>query len=398
MIELMISSSVLVLLICFMRILLRGRISPHLQYGIWGLAVLRLMLPFNYPLNQILEAWKSRISVMNAAEAVRSKMIAGTPLEPLADNLAKGWVYHFDSADGAVSVAQKAAGIDWQLWIMVFWVLGSLSLIFWTCRVNLRLSRYLHRNRRRYRGVLPEFVTKPVYVVEGLSSPCYVGMGQGEAFYLPDFIEKDEGKVRHALAHEAGHVIHHDRLWGILRCGLLCYFWINPFIWIAAVLSRRDGEIACDETAVKLLGEEERYKYGKTLVDIVAEKGQGQALFFVSTTMSANKKTIQERIQSLVKRPRMTAAAWIAAMAGIALMTACTFSGAEPPADAASSNQSASNQAAPNQEGREAECLYLRFSDRNNPVRVSAIPQTAAGVMDSRRIRADVVVVTTGTA
>ena len=77
-------------------------------------------------------AWKSRFSVMNAAEAVRGQVIAGTVLEPLADNVVSGRVYQFGpeelSGDFAANAIQKAAGIDWQLWIMVIWVLG-LSLI-----------------------------------------------------------------------------------------------------------------------------------------------------------------------------------------------------------------------------------------------------------------------------
>ena len=47
--ETLITSSVLILGIILLRFLLRGRISPQLQYGIWGLAAIRLVMPWFYP-------------------------------------------------------------------------------------------------------------------------------------------------------------------------------------------------------------------------------------------------------------------------------------------------------------------------------------------------------------
>lgn len=323
MIEIMISSSALIGAIALLRVLLRGKVSPHMLYGLWGLVALRLLTPWLYPLQQLGNAWKSRISVMNLVQSVHDRAIAGTVLEPLADNLANGVVHRFDpvriqsvgaqaanapvtgalsgaeqaagahiagtpiagtpmggapAADILERIVQQAAGIDWQLWIMVVWVLGSICLAGWMLWVNLRFQKHLRQTRRRYQGNVPLFVTKPVYVAERLVSPCYVGIGQEEAIYLPVSVVEDAEKTRHALAHETGHVMQHDRIWGVLRCGLLCLYWVNPLVWVAAVLSRQDCELSCDETAVGLLGEEERYAYGKTLVSLIAECGQGQAL------------------------------------------------------------------------------------------------------------------------
>ena len=117
--EVLISSSALILAVCLLRFLLQNRISMKIRYGLWGLAALRLILPMFYPLQKLTDVFRSRFSVMNAAQTVRQNMIAQTDLKYLADNVATGHVYHFDAADGAVTLAQRAAGIDWQLWIMV---------------------------------------------------------------------------------------------------------------------------------------------------------------------------------------------------------------------------------------------------------------------------------------
>ena len=47
--ELLVTSSVLILALLVLRQLLRGRISRRLQYSLWGLAALRLLLPFSCP-------------------------------------------------------------------------------------------------------------------------------------------------------------------------------------------------------------------------------------------------------------------------------------------------------------------------------------------------------------
>lgn len=130
MIEVLISSSVLILAVCLMRAVSWGRISLKVRYGLWGLAALRLVYPMFYPLQNVTELFRSRFSVMNAADAVHRRIVDGTGLGPLADNVATGHVYTFEGSGRAVSLAQRAAGIDWQLWIMAVWVTGQWC---WEC-------------------------------------------------------------------------------------------------------------------------------------------------------------------------------------------------------------------------------------------------------------------------
>ena len=325
--EVLISSSALILAVCLLRFLLQNRISMKIRYGLWGLAALRLILPMFYPLQKLTDVFRSRFSVMNAAQTVRQNMIAQTDLKYLADNVATGHVYHFDAADGAVTLAQRAAGIDWQLWIMVVWVVGALVLGAWMTVVNIRFYRMLVSKRKIFHGKTPGFVTERIYTVEGMVSPCYFGLGTDEAIYLPLSIEGDEEKLRHALAHETCHAAHGDRFWGILRCVLLCYYWVNPLVWAAAILSKRDCELACDEAAVRLLGEEERYAYGRTLVSLIAQNGDRKSLFSAATTMTGGKHTVRERIHVLARHPRTTRLMAGVVVLMVAVLGACTFTG-----------------------------------------------------------------------
>ena len=47
--ETLITSSVIILMLCAIRILFKGRIRPTVQYSLWGIAAARLALPCFYP-------------------------------------------------------------------------------------------------------------------------------------------------------------------------------------------------------------------------------------------------------------------------------------------------------------------------------------------------------------
>ena len=322
MVETMITSSVLILAICLIRFVLKGKINPRIQYAMWGLVALRLLAGVFYPVGKWLSGLQSHFSVMNAADRFKERVIVGTPMEPLVDNLASGRVYRFEDAS---HVALKAAGIDWQLWIMVVWAIGTVALVVWMSSVNMKFYQMLKAQRIVYKGAIPEFVTKPVYVVPGLPSPCYFELYGDEAIYLPQEMTDSAVNVRHCLAHEMGHVKQGDLRWGSLRCGLLCMFWVNPLIWVAAVLSKRDCELSCDEIAVGFLGEQERFSYGRTLIGIISGKSETVSLFSTATTMAEGRKAIKERIEVLAKNPRRTIPMVIGIGCVVVALAACTF-------------------------------------------------------------------------
>lgn len=99
-------------------------------------------------------------------------------------------------------------------------------------------------------------------------------------------------------------------------------------LWLAAVVSSRDGELCCDEATVARLGEGERASYGRTLLAVTC---QGRSnLLLTATSMTGRGRDIKERILLLAKQPK-TAALTLAAVVLVAVVAAgCTFTGAAP--------------------------------------------------------------------
>lgn len=355
MIETLIASSALILGICLLRRLLKGRIAPQVQYSLWGIAAVRLMLPWF----EWIFGWSGRISsrfsVMNGAAAFGRRLQDSGRLSSQAELPWGGLEYRAlrlagklgEGGGGPLPLAGEAAkdgaGIAgasalWEtglqpayhiLWWI--WLIGGLLLMSWMLAANIRFFRKLARDRLPYEGDTFGLTRLPVYVVPKLSTPCFTGYGRRRAIYLTGQLAEAAAlhpdAVRHVLAHEECHGRHRDSLWGALRCLLLCFYWFHPLVWAAAFLSKQDCEMACDASAIKLLGEAERFSYGRTLIHLAEARYFAGGLFCVSPDLGNGKKAMKERIWAVARHPRMTAA--VCAVIGLALagLILCTYTG-----------------------------------------------------------------------
>lgn len=324
MFETLIASSALIAGVCGLRLLFKGKISPMVQYAMWGIPALRLLLPLVYPAQRWLKTLKSSYSVMNAVDQLQQKVVAGTRMEPLMDNLMTGRVRGYVNPE---TLAEKLAGVDWQMVILVVWLAGSVGLLVWILWVNFRFAARLRRERVPFEGDTCGATHLPVYVAPGLKSPCLVMFLGEQVIYLPDQLPGGTAQLRHILTHETCHARHHDPLWGALRCMLVCAYWINPLVWVAAALSKRDCELACDEAAVKRLGEDDRFEYGRTLIALTARKREASDVFCISSDFVYGRRTMRERIKLLAAHPRMTALSAVLVLTAAAALITCTYTG-----------------------------------------------------------------------
>lgn len=136
-------------------------------------------------------------------------------------------------------------------------------------------------------------------------------------------------RLRYVLAHEEAHLRHGDPFWSLVRCACLVIWWFHPLVWLAAVLSRRDCELAADEAAVRRLGEAERLAYGRTLLDMVAQKPAPGTLLQTATTMHAGSKDLRTRITRIASARPMKAWALVLALLLAAIAAGCVFTGTQ---------------------------------------------------------------------
>ena len=363
MIEWIVTSSALILLVLLLRALIKSRVSPRLRYALWGLVLLRLVIPVSL--------WESPASVLRAAQVNEGYQLVSTlpdnmslyengnwrsvagpdgtfQMEPDAAGRwevnqprlhnAYGWVAVpsaeearalRDQGQKAVDTAGLKRLVDVQNVLRVVWQAGIWLFMLFLAAVNGKFALGLRRGRRpdgEYHG-------RPVFIMEGLPTPCLFGLFR-PGIYLTPGLGEDEKP--HVLAHEYAHFRQRDHIWAALRGVCLALHWYNPLVWLAAYLSRRDCELSCDEGAVRLLGEENRADYGRTLVGLVSRRTTAADLACCATTMTGGKSALKERIALLVKHPRTTAVMAVLVAAACAVFAACTFTDAaeaEEPAE-----------------------------------------------------------------
>ena len=160
----------------------------------------------------------------------------------------------------------------------------------------------------------------------GLPSPCPAGLIRPAIYLTPTAIASPEG-LRHVIAHEETHARHLDPLWSLLRCVCLTVYWFDPLVWAAAFASKTDCELACDEGALRRLGESERIPYGRTLLSLIPVRHAPGNPLLTATTMTAEKRQLKDRITRIAENRQTVTTALFAAAALVALVCAVTFTG-----------------------------------------------------------------------
>ena len=324
-----VSSSVLILVVIALRYVLRGKLSLRMQYALWLLVLVRLLVPVSFG--------ASDLSVMNAVperaptvqqgtykqdiigkrnDAPTNAGTVGVPAQSMNEAAPPDLIQNVTTATVTAPTVEKT---DWARIAKTVWLAGAAALGLVFLAVNLHFGKKLRRSRER---VEETDACLPVYESGETDTPCLFGVAKPSIYVTPDTRTEAE-TLRYALAHEQTHYRHGDNLWAVLRGVCLALHWYNPLVWWAAELSRRDAELACDEATIRRIGESERAAYGRTLIRMTCEKRP--ALLVTATMMTDSGKGLRERITLLVKKPKTAAYTAVAVLLIAGLSVACTF-------------------------------------------------------------------------
>lgn len=332
MLEWIASSCALILAVLLLRRLLRGRIGPGLQYALWLLVLARLLLPVSFG--------AARVSVQNlvrdADERAASRVVTyvnqtapdPVPSEPAPAQSATAQPQYTQSAAAPqpqpeAQLTETARPVMLSDILRCAWYAGMSAMALWLIATNLAFRARLAKRARRieYPGC-----KLPLYITEAVETPCLFGVLRPAIYITPEAASEPE-TLAHSVEHELTHYRHGDHIWALLRCLCLVLHWYDPLVWLAAALSRRDAELACDEATIRRLGEAERAAYGRTLIRISCERRA--TLLRTATTMNCGKRGLRERIALIANRPKTAAYALVILILAAVAVTGCTFTGAQ---------------------------------------------------------------------
>lgn len=275
MLEWIASSCALILAVLLLRRLLRGRIGPGLQYALWLLVLARLLLPVSFG--------AARVSVQNlvrdADERAASRVVTyvnqtapdPVPSEPAPAQSATAQPQYTQSAAAPqpqpeAQLTETARPVMLSDILRCAWYAGMSAMALWLIATNLAFRARLAKRARRieYPGC-----KLPLYITEAVETPCLFGVLRPAIYITPEAASEPE-TLAHSVEHELTHYRHGDHIWALLRCLCLVLHWYNPLVWLAAALSRRDAELACDEATIRRLGEAERAAYALVILILAA--------------------------------------------------------------------------------------------------------------------------------
>ncbi|MDD7288309.1 MAG: M56 family metallopeptidase, partial [Clostridiales bacterium] len=329
--EILITSTVLIAALLVLRWVFRRTLSRRVQYALWALVLVRLLVPASLPEAEfsVLTAVSSQgeaVAVSQAGQAapIQSEGSVSTPQpsqqsQPGSDQA----VLSKQSETAAEHPVEKPAlpQVLKGIWAVGMILVGGFFLLS-----NLRFWRRLCRERELYPV---EGFSRRVYLIrdgEG-RSPFLFGLVRPAVYLTPAVAVSSPETLCHVLVHEDTHARHLDSLWALLRCVCLTIYWFDPMVWAAAACAKTDCELACDEGALARLGEDQRIPYGQTILALIpVGRGSGNP-FLTASTMAARKRQMEDRITRIAQGPRQVLAAAVAVVLLMAGVTACTFTG-----------------------------------------------------------------------
>ena len=294
--EWILSSSVITVAVILFRALLKRHISARIRYALWLPVLLRLLIPFSFG--------SSPVSVQNAIPVravVQSESEEGM-FSPEASKEMARVDLESGTADKAVSFSADHLASGSPMWsrINFFGIWLAVASCFLVA-ITISHLCYLRKLRISRYPLQEADILLPVFIVKWITAPFLAGIIH-PAIYLSDGLSDYPERLRHVLVHEETHYKHGDHIWSWLRMVALALHWYNPLVWFAAILSKHDAELACDEAALLSLGDQERKKYGETLLALTTP--QFSWLFNMSTAMTESKRSLQERICHIVVKPK----------------------------------------------------------------------------------------------
>ena len=298
--------SALILAVLLVRAIFKNRVPKRMVYTLWLVVLVKLCLPGTLVSLPILPAEETAAPVQRVELPAQTAPVVQQPVQTVT----QPQVPVQQPVSPAQEAAEPAANPLTAMQIFqIIWAVGSALLGLWLLGTWLVFAIRLHKSRR--------FLSKRggtrIYVSSAVKSPCLAGLVP--AVYLTeDVLQTNSTEL--ILRHELTHLRHLDFLWSLCRTAAVIAYWWNPFIWLAAICSKRDAELACDEAVAAGLSDAQRLAYARTILAQAPRR---------AAALSLAGPPVRERILFLTKKQRTSVLCVILALLLIVSAAGCSI-------------------------------------------------------------------------
>ena len=328
--ELTLQGGVLIGAILLLRLLGRYRLPGWTFRILWGVALVRLLVPLALPFPWNVYAGLERLLSPEAAQPIPSEsgaLVQALPVPPASD--LPGRDMPSAPQEPAWSGAAQTAPMEIP-WPAILWLAGAVLLAV-AFVVSYRRSVAVFRTAlplthpaiNRWRQCYPVLRGVPIRRCDRIRSPLTYGLVR-PVILLPKGVDCDQEEVGYILLHEGTHIKHGDAWWKLFLAAALCVHWFNPLVWCMYVWANRDLERYCDESVVRRCGLEARSEYALTLL-----KWEERRSGLLPLCSNFGTPILKERVVFIMKLKKQSAAAIALALV---LVTGTTVAFATSPA------------------------------------------------------------------
>lgn len=298
--------SALIAAVLLVRAAFKNRVPKRLIYALWLVVLLKLCLPGTTYALPLLPAEAATAAARQTEPAVQPSAAAQTPTQAAAQPQTPVQL----PASQPQEAAKPAAAMPLVTEpVLVVWFCGSALLGLWLLLTWLVFTVRLRRSRR----FLGRRGHVRIYAAGSIDSPCLAGLIP--AVYLTeDVVQTDAAEL--VLRHELTHLRHLDPLWSFCRAAAVTVYWWNPFVWLAALISGRDAELACDEAVAAKLAPAQRVAYARAILAQAPRK---------TAALSLAGPPVKERIVFLTRKQRTSVLCVVLALLLTVTATGCSF-------------------------------------------------------------------------
>lgn len=313
------SGTVLILVIMAVRAIAINRLSKKTFLFLWGIVLVRLLLPFSIP---------SAVSVYSLVnQDAYEDTFAGTPVENMIPIMPEAQV----ELTGEAQPGQQPAGHTPSVsaWFII-WCLGMVAAMVFFAAVYLKWLSKFHLSQPVCNSYADQWLEshrlrRPISIRQSdkIDAPLTYGIFR-PVILMPEGTDwEDTKKLQYILLHEYVHICRYDTVIKLAAALALCIHWFNPLVWGMYLLLNRDLELSCDESVVRRFGVESRSAYARVLISMETERS-GLTPFY----NSFSKNAIEERITSIMKIRKVSLLTVFAAIVLTAGIVAVFFTSA----------------------------------------------------------------------
>lgn len=315
---------IIVAILLMLRGLFKKRMNPKWQYMVWSIALCRLLMPFQLPV---------QITLPFSSSAVDTPAIQAIQTPATIDGYSSFTNESLMNSDKNIPTESDSfhPGLSLSNVLLLIWSIGACLVLLRIVYINISFRRKIVHHaiqadedaKARISEIYQQFGVEnhpEVMLSHNVASPCLAGIIHPKIF-LPPSILADETTLRHVLVHEYCHFKQRDNIIFAISSLALMIHWYNPLVWIGLLLSRRDCELSSDARVLHYIHDSE--EYGMTLVNLTNSKRE--AVLQPSLSMSAGKRLLSRRINFILQRPQGRIPVFITfiVIVGLFLLTAC---------------------------------------------------------------------------